>query len=419
MSRIPSLFRDRRTLALGALVLLLGAAPFVPHGGAEPGAFSPSAAETRALLRHAVAGPSALTPAAQAEIDRVVAAGLDRPVSARATLTALVAAQLRCADFEGQTYCLHLGWTDQPPATVVAEQSRVVAARTTARRTTGDADLLSTLRAAAALTPAARAAADRAELTEAARAVAKVWLLRNQVEGTPLPDGFLDRHPEVLLSTTTATATASATPAASATPSPTASPTTKQASAYPQKDSVLDRTHVAEQTRTYYCGPTSMQMIAWGWKGEKWSQQFWADKLGTTSSGTAITDMVRVTNTSTGWDDDQHAGPYIVLDIGDFTFYKWMLLQMRHITDYNAPVILHPILLKQYYPYLDDDASGHFQVGRGYNQNGDKSNLISYFEPWNQQRFDPSEPYIARVQWRSAYKSYRGNLAHFQHNLGV
>jgi hypothetical protein len=413
MSRIPSLFRDPRTLALGALVLLLGVAPFVPHGAGEPGALAPSAAETRALLRHAVAGPSALTPAAQAEIDRVVAAGLDRPVSARATPTALVAAQLRCADFEGQTYCLHFGWTDQPPATVVAEQSRVVAARATARRTTGDADLLTTLRAAAALTPSARAAADRAELTEAARAVAKVWLLRNQVEGTPLPDGFLDRHPEVSVRTTTATATATATP------SPTASPTTKQASAYPQKDSILDKTHVAEQTRTYYCGPTSMQMIAWGWKGEKWSQEFWADKLGTTSSGTAITDMVRVTNSSTGWDDDQHAGPYIVLDIGDFTFYKWMLLQMRHITDYNAPVILHPILLKQYYPYLDDDASGHFQVGRGYNQNGDKSNLISYFEPWNQQRFDPSEPYIGRVQWRSAYKSYRGNLAHFQHNLGV
>ena len=27
----------------------------------------------------------------------------------------------------------------------------------------------------------------------AARAVAKVWLIRNQIEGKPLPDGFLDR----------------------------------------------------------------------------------------------------------------------------------------------------------------------------------------------------------------------------------
>ena len=79
------------------------------------------------------------------------------------------------------------------------------------------------------------------------------------------------------------------------------------------------------------------------------------------------------------------------------------LLQMRHIVDYKAPVVLHPILLKKYYPYLDDDASGHFQVGRGYDKR-QQALALGYFEPWNQQRFDPSEPYIDRVQWRTAYK---------------
>ena len=82
---------------------------------------------------------------------------------------------------------------------------------------------------------------------------------------------------------------------------------------------------------------------------------------------------------------------------------------MRHIVDYRAPLVLHPVLLKKYYPYLDDDASGHFQVGRGYNKNGAGRPLLGYFEPWNQQRFDPSEPYIGRVQWRDAYRSYRAN----------
>jgi hypothetical protein len=92
---------------------------------------------------------------------------------------------------------------------------------------------------------------------------------------------------------------------------------------------------------------------------------------------------------------------------------------MRHIVDYKAPVVLHPILLKKYYPYLDDDASGHFQVGRGYDKRGRKPLALGYFEPWNQQRFDPSEPYIDRVQWRTAYKSFRANQDHFQHNIGV
>jgi hypothetical protein len=188
---------------------------------------------------------------------------------------------------------------------------------------------------------------------------------------------------------------------------------------YPTKGLVLDPTQVAEQSRTYWCGPTSMQMIAWGWKGEDRGQDYWAGKLGTTTSGTSIDDMVRVTNGNTGWDEPSHAGKYVVLDVGGFTFQQWLLLNMRHIVDYQAPMIYHPILLKEFYPYLDDDASGHYQVGRGYLEQEGKPTEVSYFEPWNQQLFDPSEPFIKRVQWRDAYRSYRANLAHPAHNMGV
>ena len=110
-------------------------------------------------------------------------------------------------------------------------------------------------------------------------------------------------------------------------------------------------------------------MIAWGWQHETRRQQLWARQLHTTSQGTAISDMVRVVNHSTGFDRPSRAGRYIVLDISDLEASgKWLLLQMRHIVDYRAPLVLHPVLLKRYYPYLDDDASGHFQVGRGYDK---------------------------------------------------
>jgi hypothetical protein len=160
-------------------------------------------------------------------------------------------------------------------------------------------------------------------------------------------------------------------------------------------------------------------MIAWGWRGERRSQRTWAARLGTTTGGTDIGAIVDTINDYTGWDGTKYAGPYVTLDVGSFSYARWYLLLMRHIHDYRAPVVLHPILLKQYYPYLDDDASGHYQVGRGYAQRGDRPNLIGYFEPWNQQRFDFSEPYIERVQWRRAYRSYRANLAHPYHNIGV
>lgn len=419
----------------GALALLLVAALFVPRGGDDRGAVRSSAAEEAAALMHATAGESAVTASAKAEIDRIVNQGLvaSRALNARTTPAALVGTQVRCAEFEGQRYCLHTGWTDETQNEVVAglaaEVNQLSARRAVGVANTGDVDALSTLKASAGMSAPVRAAAERAELTAAAKAVAKVWLLRHQIQGVPLPAGFLDRHPEVRTqlspaeSTTVprakATASASPSPAASSTPAPTAKPTRKVWKDYPESARILSTSRVAEQTRSYWCGPTSMQMIAWNWSGNERTQDYWASKLGTTSSGSAISEMVKVTNASTGWDQKAYAGPYVVLDIKSFSYPEWMLLNMRHLVDYKAPLIFHPILLKQYYPYLDDDASGHFQVGRGYDKRGKKPNLISYFEPWNQQRFDPSEPYISRVQWRNAYKSYRGNLAHFQHNIGV
>jgi peptidase C39-like protein len=435
-----------RTIAIGALALLLAAAPFVPHGGDEDGSLLPSGEQQGALVPAATAALGTVTPELQAEIDRVLAQGRSMgrvPVSQ--SPDRLAASLVRCADFDGQRYCLHSGWTESSEGEVqarVATAARAIAARPAGTTTTGDLDELATLKRLARMSPSAREAEERAELVQAARSVAKVWLLRHDIEGVEIPADFLAEHPEARAATTTAqpTASAQAQPAArskasaspSASSSPTASPSAtatadtsttssrrKRFKDYPQRATVLSTKRVAEQQRTYWCGPTTMQMITWGWKKKDLGQSHWADKLGTTSSGTAITDMVRVVNNNTGWDREDYAGAYIVLDIGDYGFKKWEKLILRHIVDYKAPVVLHPILLKKYYPYLDDDASGHFQTGRGFDRRGDKSNLISYFEPWDQQRFDPSEPYIARVQWRSAYKSYRANQAHFQHNIGV
>ena len=406
-----------RTVAIGAFVLLLVAAPFVPNGGGDDRSLLPSGDDDATLVPAAAAGPGRLTPALQAEIDRVV--GEVRSVgriSARRTPDRLAGDLVRCAEFEGQRYCLDEGWTTDSEAAVqarTATAARALSARRTTTESTGDLDVLGSLRRSAALSPAERAEADRAELTQAARSVAKVWLLRHQIEGVALPKGFLARHPEAQAAPTDARTTARA---GGTTQDRTAE---KRFRDYPARAAIMNPTRVAEQERTYWCGPTSMQMITWGWRGVRRSQSYWAGRLGTTTSGSAISDMVRVVNDSTGWDRPSHAGTYITLDIGQYTLGQWSKLVMRHVVDYRAPLVLHPILLKKYYPYLDDDASGHFQVGRGYDKNGNRPTQIGYFEPWNQQRFDPSEPYIDRVQWREAYRSYRANQAHFQHNIGV
>ncbi|WP_243056335.1 hypothetical protein [Nocardioides sp. SR21] len=426
---------SRRTIfvALGVLVLLLALLPFVPRGGGGDDALRPSGDEGYAAARPAgAAGASVVTAEARAEIERVVAAGtrLQRSLSrtsGKASPEQLAASLVRCAEFEGQRYCLGSGWTEDTEDDVqarAARSARTVAARPAgAVEQTGDLDAAAALAQRARMSPQAMARADRAELTMAARSIAKVWLLRHEIEGVPLPADFLADHPEARVavpSTSAAKPTSKPTASATASPSTTSSAVTvKTAADYPQRFQILSGVQSTAQIRTYWCGPTSMQMIAWGWRKEAQPQQHWAKRLGTTTSGTSIYDMVRVVNRATGWDNAKHAGPYIVLDIGKYSYAKWMLLMMRHIHDYRAPVVLHPILLKRYYPYLDDDASGHFQVGRGFAQRGAKTDKLGYFEPWNQQRFDPSEPYIARVQWRDAYRSFRANQAHYAHNVGV
>jgi hypothetical protein len=410
-----------RWITLGALVLVLALLPFVPRGGGtDDGTIRRAAGPDRHVPL--TAGYGRVTPAYQREISRVVAAGTTRQVSARTPARTLAGDLVRCAVFEGQRYCLGSGWTDRSQ-TQVQRSMAAVAARQAARPTqatgTGDLSMIAALRQAARLSPQQRAAAQTAELTEAARSVAKVWLVRHQVQGVPLPPHFFARHPEVRAASETTSASRTGTPSVAAPPSSMARQRVKHWRDYPRKGKVLDPRDVRSQRRTYWCGPTSMQMITWGWSGRKRTQQHWAHKLGTTTSGSSITSMVDVVNRYTGWDKAAYAGPYITLDIGDWSFHKWMLLMARHIVDYRAPVILHPVLLTQFYPYLDHDGSGHFQVGRGYKKRDGKTPLLGYFEPWNQQRFHPDEPFIDRVQWRNAFKSYRANEAHFQHNVGV
>ena len=391
-------------IALVALLLLVTSALLVPTGDdADEGSLTPATGPTYAA-RDSAPGPGVVSAADRAEIDRVLARA-PSGVSPRLAATELAQRLVRCAEFEEQRYCLGVGWTTAEPELVRARATAAphAASRSIFVESTGDLSTADLLTRRAAMTPQAREAAERRELEAAARGVAKVVLLRHQVLGEPVPDGFLERHPEARAISASTSARA----------------TTKGLRDYPRRSTVLDPKQVRAQHTTYWCGPTTMQMIAWGWQNKRRTQQHWADKFGTTTSGSAISDMVRVINGTTGWDQEKYAGDYVVLDISDWSFKKWMLLQMRHIEDYRAPVVLHPILLRQFYPYLDDDASGHFQVGRGYDKRGKKPADLGFFEPWNQQRFDPSEPYIARVQWRRAYQSYRANQAHPHQNIGV
>lgn len=377
--------RTRLLAGLAALALTLTVATVLPdrRGHGRDDALAPRATT---LLPTSQVGPSEITPEMRSEIDRVLAEG---EYAARKP-------SARCATFEGQRYCLGLGWTTK---TQREASARLAAYRSNpSAETTGDLDPL----ALARMSPRARTKKERQELEDAAASVAKVWVLRHEIQGVALPEDFAERHPEAFGQTT-----------GKARRKP------KTAEDYPRRDRILRKREARAQNKSYWCGPATMQAIAWGWQGKRKDQKKWAKVLGTSRAGTSITDLVRAVNKRTGWDEPERAGRYITLDISDLKYSEWYLLMIKHINDYRAPVILHPQLLKQFFPYLDDDASGHFQVGRAYDQDANGQKLLGFFEPWDQSRFDPTEPRIARKQWQSAYKMYRANQVHFQHNVGV
>src|SRR4051812_11811687 len=159
-----------RWIALGAFVLVLGLLTFVPRGGGDDGTIRTTGDRPR--TGPLTAGYGRVTPAFRRTIDRMVTEARTAPRLSRSTSArTLVDTVVRCAVFEGQRYCLGSGWTDRSEAQV---RSRTLSAiqhlptRSSAVTTTGDLSAYDELRERAAMSPDARARADRAELTQAA-----------------------------------------------------------------------------------------------------------------------------------------------------------------------------------------------------------------------------------------------------------
>src|SRR6476619_4547748 len=130
-----------RVFLLGAalLVLLLALTPLVPRGERD-GALRPSGRDqTAGWALSSSPGAGRVTGAMRSEIDRVVAAGRTAGrLSGKQPVGRLVSAFERCADLDGQTYCLGVGWTDQTQAQVQARMTVAARARTLGREATGD-----------------------------------------------------------------------------------------------------------------------------------------------------------------------------------------------------------------------------------------------------------------------------------------
>jgi hypothetical protein len=168
------------------------------------------------------------------------------------------------------------------------------------------------------------------------------------------------------------------------------------------------------QEKGYWCGPAAFQSIDWADDNQRDTQASWAKDLGTTTSGTAITAMVKQTNLKTNW--DLAAGTYIVQSVAHWNAQKFFTVHQNHLGDGQPAPIIEHTQLKRYFPYLAFNHSGHYQVGRGYDR---AKGTIAIFEVFNERRFNSRGNVTHGPKNIPATALFNATLANSFKNIGL
>ena len=191
-----SLLRRRRTIAVSAaaLALFIAGAPFLPDDTGPLPQIQPRGSES--LTTATAPGSGAVTDEMRAEIERVVAEGARMEVSARASTYDLAIASTRCAVFDGQRYCLGLGWTTKTQEEAAAGFAAPPIAGATEPEETGDLDAVAAMRQRAKLSPSGTGEG-RTRRAHGCRTLRREGLADPPRDpGRAAARDFLERHPE-------------------------------------------------------------------------------------------------------------------------------------------------------------------------------------------------------------------------------
>ncbi|MFG1622227.1 hypothetical protein [Kribbella sp. NPDC049227] len=325
---------------------------------------------------------------------------------------------MRCFTLEEENYCLGLGFVDRVPT---GAQLQEVMSPPAVRADgevgveqdipTGDLTPAAFVAERAAMPKSVRVTTELDEMQAAWDGRAKARDLRLLAETrSPSASGEEEERADAT-PTPTPTVTPTRTAPTQGTPAPVTPsvvPVVAPGAAYIMKG------FQTSQEKGYWCGPATFQSIDWADDNQKDTQASWAKDLGATSSGTAISAMVKQTNLKTAW--PKSAGTYIVQNVSGWNSKTFMTVHEKHLGVYKAPVIEHVQLLKRYFPYLAFNHSGHYQVGRGYDR---AKNTIAIFEVFNERRFNSRGNVTDGPKNIPASALFNATLANSFKNIGL
>lgn len=418
---MPTAARGATLIILGALLAQapLTAFAYTPREPSAP-ASTPSAPASEPSTPSVEPSAPASEPAARSWSDvvkQVTETSPDDLELRSADTSAQASSILRCFKLEEENYCLGLGFVDQVPSGAQV-QELLAAPSVLADGEVGVEEDIPT----GDLTPQAFVA-ERASMTKSVRVNAELdemqaaWDGRDKAHALRLLGKDADTRTGEAVTPTAAPTTPAPTPSPTRTAPSTGTPTPVPSPA-PVKlpgSSYIMKGFQTSQEKGYWCGPATFQSIDWADDNQRDTQASWAKDLGTTSSGTAITAMVKQTNLKTNW--DLAAGTYIVQSVGHWNAQKFFTVHQNHLGDGQpAPIIEHTQLLKRYFPYLAFNHSGHYQVGRGYDT---AKGTIAIFEVFNERRFNSRGNVTDGPKNIPATALFNATLANSFQNIGL
>jgi hypothetical protein len=319
-----------------------------------------------------------------------------------ADTSAQAKSMMRCFKLDEENYCLGLGFVDQVPAGAQVE----AALSPPSLRADGEVGVEQDI-PTGDLSPAAFVA-ERAAMPKSTRVNAELDEMQAAWDGR---DKARDLR---LLATAGTTNDDPTTQTTAPTTAPVSRPTTVAAPVKVPASAYIMNGFQTSQEKGYWCGPATFQSIDWADDNQKDTQASWAQDLGATTSGTAIGAMVRQTNVKTTW--PKSAGTYIVQNVSGWNAQTFFTVHQKHLGVYKAPVIEHVQLLKRYFPYLAFNHSGHYQVGRGYDQ---AKGTIGIFEVFNERRFNSRGNVTNGPKNIPASSLFNATLANSFKNIGL
>jgi Peptidase_C39 like family len=404
---MPTAARGATLIILGALLAQapLTAAAYEPHDrttsatpttqvpAAEPTATEPTSEPTTGPTvtptpietpSETPSKPVAEPPAARSwseVVQQVTETSPDDQELRAADNSAQASSVMRCFKLEEENYCLGLGFVDQAPSGAQVQDLLSPPSMRADDEVGVEQDIPT-----GDLTPAAFVA-ERSSMPKGARVNAELDEMQAAWDGR-------DKARALRLLN-----------AAEGTPTPVKLPTS----------SYIMKGFQTSQEKGYWCGPATFQSIDWADDKQRDTQGSWAKDLGTTTSGTAISAMVKQTNLKTNW--DLAAGTYIVQNVGHWNAQKFFTVHQNHLGDGQpAPIIEHTQLLKRYFPYLAFNHSGHYQVGRGYDR---AKGTIAIYEVFNERRFNSRGNVTDGPKNIPATALFNATLANSFKNIGL